>query len=489
MSASLAKTLKQTCDLNNLPSSHNLRKAALSFKESSFFSFISKDYRSATKLYRTVSMQRVEKKTKVEILEQLSQFKDLQTTFMNDAMVERLFEVSNIKDINFTEIDYLKSLLDNLDNLSFSQRRHPVFHHLVSNPQHFIELYDEYKFENYDFRSLELNTDSTISIFLQSKEETIKNLTKLTKIIDDNEIRNQSVKETFTLKNLHIKLEDLEKDFEQKIEKLNFINLVWLTGDDNHLIKHKEFIKQLIHYDQLIREEFLKNFSKLTSSEGFLDTIYEAFNSSLTFLIHASNLLDAEPINLEKKNEIELSQVYDFSEMHNKSGAINDYFDLLDAQDSLLEGPKAIRKFYDAITSIDNPKDFSGMFQSWLVKNQYDNLLEDPKNNRKLNKFKGTKLNKLTEKLKTLDVEVQNLMRKAVKARAFSQQESAPQGSGGKPKNKTEKQLLEHGVSLKNTPRGINQKSYCEKHKGIIFILTMLDGDTFQYIYLYSKRY
>ena len=105
--------------------------------------------------------------------------------------------------------------------------------------------------------------------------------------------------------------------------------------------------------------------------------------------------------------------------MHNKSGAINDYFDLLDAQDSLLEGPKAIRKFYDAITSIDNPKDFSGMFQSWLVKNQYDNLLEDPKNNRKLNKFKGTKLNKLTEKLKTLDVEVQNLMRKAVKARAF----------------------------------------------------------------------
>ena len=44
--------------------------------------------------------------------------------------------------------------------------------------------------------------------------------------------------------------------------------------------------------------------------------------------------------------------------MHNKSGAINDYFDLLDAQDSLLEGPKAIRKFYDAITSIDNPKDF-----------------------------------------------------------------------------------------------------------------------------------
>ena len=58
--------------------------------------------------------------------------------------------------------------------------------------------------------------------------------------------------------------------------------------------------------------------------------------------------------------------------MHNKSGAINDYFDLLNAS-SLLEGPKAIRKFYDAITSIDNPKTFQEC--SNRSKNQYDNLL------------------------------------------------------------------------------------------------------------------
>ncbi len=452
----LGVTLEETSDLNYLPSAIEIRKAALKIRESSFLSFMNSEYRHANKLYKKISSEKLDKKSKVKLLENVAKFQDLEKTLRNDPLVADIFEVSSIRDVDFDQVKFLKDLLDNLDSLTFRQKTNSIFNFLNTRTQEFVELYDDCKLGNYNFRELKFYNDNDLNLseHLSSLEILIQTLTDLTSLIKKKEIESKTFQELLKFKATFDKLDTLKINLNKIYGNLPFFDKNWLGTDQKINERYSDFIKQLTKYDLERRQLFLKNFKNIAKSKDYLDQLYSNLNISLLHLEKASTILQANPFDFEKKFSLKFKEIDKFKDLQERMGSIDDFFDYSKAANEWDAEYEPIKKFFKKLIDRPDPSDFSGKFEFWLVQEQYKFLLSNTRDQRKLDKFKGRKLNELTSNLKTLDSEIQVLMRAVVKAKAQFMAKDAPRGRSGIPKEKTESELLKHGATLPRQPRG-----------------------------------
>ena len=453
--------INEEIDIDNiLASPEDIRKAALIINESNFLSIFDLDYWKANKLCKSVINKKLYSSEKVKLLSSLAAFLEEKTLISNDQDLINVFGISFNNEKTSSElVNGTTTLLERIWELNLESCLSPgLFSSIQKNLNSFINQFINLLPENLDFKFIQqeqwykesVNIAGNLSTFSQNLQE----LTSLASEIEELKLGDLVLKDVLPLERKRLeyfKLRDsiisLTKENLPAVDVNKYLQDEFFLSLEN-LQKINNLISQNKLSVELKRAQFEELFSNITSLKSSYLRVIEELGEILD-----SVEADVFEISLD---EISLEDINQFLNAHLKSEkSLDKFFRFRNLEKDLNQDYE--RNFYNSFAK-NFPETRDNLFEtflSWLRQKQYQDILSDDVNKQIINFYRGESLTKLRRDLKKLDSEIQQLTREKV---ASLTQETAKQAPAGNHSNKvgekTEKELLEYGITKKTFPRG-----------------------------------
>ena len=441
--------------------SGDYKKAALVFNEAHFLSFLSADFWSSRKLFKSVTESQHSNKEKAKILLDIAKHLDDKAIIKDDSDLAnemgRDFKGvdSDSKTVNAV-YEFISMLWDLKLEINFSKE---IFDEVKSDPSHFFKTF---------LPNLPINNEDDLSHIFKTIDFTKKpfditnDLTRqqesLSALIKKSNELNLGKKKISEISEIKDDINALENDSQAFIGSASSV----LTDEMIESFKVNDQTKLLNHLKSIGNQLTDKNIEFKLSKDDVNDLAdgLEASNNTFTKFIISFNeltgLIKADPFDATM-SEVSIEELSNFIERTRNAESNLDAFFQFKSYEAALKKDYE-NDFYRSFKKNYSKKEMdhlSDLFLAWIRNEQYKDLTRDSENAQLIDEFRGIKLNNLQSELKKLDADIQELTRLRVAKLSDGLRKSAPLGySSNRVSEKTESELLTYGITKKTFPRG-----------------------------------
>ena len=445
---------------NSLENIRDLKTASVILNKASFFSFLDTNYWNARKIFKSIAHEKFATKEMAIILNRVTRYQEDLAMIQDDADLESELSLS-FRNEN-TSLSLVQSLLEYMEGL------------IQLNPASKLSTHLAHAFNQNQSKCLKVicdhlpNTDTLLSKDTSTLLGAGVMISTFTKNLD------QQVLELTTLssraKELGLEERNIEEILVESVRKDRLLNNSELLKRELPLLLDSKLIECVMGNDPEHLTALCNQASELSceqlpiqeltpESVGEITSIakkcFEAFSKMTETLTSLCDSVEAKPFE-GKVEQVTMNALIEFAKKDDQvAQGMMEYLQFRIIEAKLRESYQT--NFYNRFASIfkDTRQDLSKFYKSWVRNEQYKDFQQDPVSSLIVNEFRGVAIDKLRTDLKNLDAKIQMLTRERVACLAEKQSADAPSGyQSNKVSEKTERELLEYGITKKTYPRG-----------------------------------